>query len=136
MIDAVRDVCRAAEREGVHLVLENHSHGGFVQRADDVLGVCEAAASPALSLLLAAGNDVDGLASIRRTAHFARHIHAKFRQVGPDGRDAVVDHGAVLGELARVGYRGFVSAGYEGSEEQGEASVPRALAHLRKVPGE
>ena len=121
-----------AERAGVHLVLENHNHGGFVQRAEDTLTLFDLVPSPALALLLDTGNYVDGLASIRRTAHLARHVHAKLRQVGPDGRDALVDHEAVLAELRRVGYRGYLSVEYEG-QEPGETAVPRALGHLRRL---
>jgi sugar phosphate isomerase/epimerase len=134
MVTALREVAAGAEREGVRLVLENHDHGGFVQRADDVLAILEAVGSPALGLLLDTGNYVDGLDSIRRTAHLAWHVHAKFRRVGPDGRDTVVDHAAVLGELARAGYRGCLSVEYEG-EEPGHSAVPRALGHLRALLG-
>ena len=132
MLAALRGVTAAAEREGVRLVLENHNHGGFVQTADDVLAIFEAVGSPALALLLDTGNYLDGLASIRRTASLARHVHAKFRRVGPDGRDAGVDHAAVVAELGRVGYAGCLSVEYEG-EEAPETAVPRAVAHLKDL---
>jgi L-ribulose-5-phosphate 3-epimerase len=132
MVATLRDVCQRAERAAVHLVLENHNHGGFVQRAEDTLALFAEVPSPALALLLDTGNYVDGLVSIRRTAHLARHVHAKFRQVGPDGRDALVDHEAVIAELRRVGYRGYLSVEYEG-QEPGETAVPRALGHLRAL---
>ena len=134
MLEALRTVTAAAERQGVRLVLENHNHGGFVQTATDVLAILEAVSSPALGLLLDTGNYLDGLASITRTAHLARHVHAKFRRVGPDGRDDLVDHEAVVRELRRVGYRGCLSVEYEG-EEPGETAVPRAIAHLRRAIG-
>ena len=112
--------------------MENHNHGGFVQTADDVLAIFDAVASPALSLLLDTGNYVDGLASIRRTAKLARHVHAKFRQVGPDGRDRLVDHEAVIAELRQAGYAGCLSVEYEG-EESPESAVPRAVAYMRRL---
>ena len=130
MLAALRAVAAEAERAQVRLVMENHNHGGFVQTADDVLAIFEAISSPALALLLDTGNYVDGLASIRRTARLARHVHAKFRRVGPDGRDQLVDHEAVIGELRRAGYEGCLSVEYEG-EEPPETAVPRAVAHLR-----
>jgi sugar phosphate isomerase/epimerase len=132
MLAALRAVAARAERAGVQLVMENHNHGGFVQTADDVLAIFDAVASPALALLLDTGNYLDGLASIRRTARLARHVHAKFRQVGPDGRDRLVDHDAVLAELRGAGYQGCLSVEYEG-EEAPERAVPRALAYLRRV---
>jgi sugar phosphate isomerase/epimerase len=97
-----------------------------------VLAVLDAVASPALALLLDTGNYVDGLDSIRRTARLARHVHAKFRRVGVDGRDRLVDHEAVIGELRQVGYQGCLSVEYEG-EEAPETAVPRAVAHLRRI---
>src|SRR5262245_24382037 len=132
MLGALRAVTAAAQQARVQLVMENHNHGGFVQTADDVLAIFGAVSSPALALLLDTGNYVDGLASIRRTAHLARHVHAKFRRVGPDGRDAAVDHEAVVAELRRAGYRGCLSVEYEG-EEPPESAVPRAVAHLRRL---
>ena len=132
MLRAMRAVVTAAEAAQVQLVMENHNHGGFVQTADDVLAIFDAVSSPALALLLDTGNYLDGLASIRRTAGLARHVHAKFRQVGPDGRDRLVDHEAVVGELRQVGYQGCLSVEYEG-EEPPESAVPRAVAHLRRI---
>ena len=132
MLRAMRTVTAAAEQARVQLVMENHNHGGFVQTADDVLAIFEAVASPALALLLDTGNYVDGLASIRRTAKLARHVHAKFRQVGPDGRDRLVDHEAVIAELRLAGYAGCLSIEYEG-EESPESAVPRAVAYMRRL---
>jgi len=132
MLRAMRTVTASAEQARVQLVMENHNHGGFVQTADDVLAIFDAVASPALALLLDTGNYVDGLASIRRTAKLARHVHAKFRQVGPDGRDRLVDHEAVIAELRQAGYAGCLSVEYEG-EEPPESAVPRAVAYMRRL---
>jgi sugar phosphate isomerase/epimerase len=134
MLGALRAVCVAAERAGVRLVMENHNHGGFVQTADDVLAIFDAVGSPALGLLLDTGNYLDGLASIERTAALARHVHAKFRRVGADGRDGLVDHEAVLAALRKSGYAGCLSIEYEG-EEPGPQAVPRAAAYLRRLLG-
>jgi sugar phosphate isomerase/epimerase len=107
-------------------------HGGFVQRADDVLRIFEAVGSPALGLLLDTGNYLDGAVSISRTAHLAWHVHVKFTQVQPDGRDARIDQDQALAALRAVGYDGCVSVEYEG-EETGASAVPRALNYLRQA---
>jgi sugar phosphate isomerase/epimerase len=52
--------------------------------------------------------------------------------VGPDGRDRLVDHEAVVGELRQAGYQGCLSVEYEG-EEPPESAVPRAVAHMRHI---
>lgn len=130
MIASLRAVCARAEAAGVSLVLENHNHGGFVQRAADVEAICRAVESPRLGLLLDTGNYLDGGVSIARTAARAWHVHAKFTRVGPDGRDAAVDHREVLRLLREAGYTGCVSVEYEG-DEPGRTAVPRILSYLR-----
>ena len=130
MLDSLRTVASEAERAGVRLVLENHNHGGFVQRAEDVLAIFRAVASPALGLLLDSGNYLDGLASITGTAHLAWHVHAKFKQVQPDGRDTGIDQDKALAVLHAAGYQGCVSVEYEG-EEPAASAVPRTLRYLR-----
>lgn len=132
MLASLRTVASRAELMEVRLVLENHNHEGFVQRADDVVTILDAVRSPALRLLLDTGNYLDGLSSIARTAALAWHVHAKFTRVGPDGRDAHVDHDVVLSLLRAAGYSGYVSVEYEG-EEPSATAVPRAVASLRKA---
>ncbi len=130
MIAALRATAQEAEQHGVRLVLENHNHGGFVQTSSDVQAILTAVGSRALGLLLDTGNYLDGVASITQTVQFAWHVHAKFTSVSPDGRDARIDHDAVLALLRAAGYRGCLSVEYEGAES-GTTAVPRALAYLR-----
>ena len=132
MIAALRAVCAQAEVLGVRLVLENHNHGGFVQTAADVDAIFREVHSPIIGLLLDTGNFLDGAASIAKTAARAWHVHAKFTRVGPDGRDAAVNHSEALGVLRRAGYAGCVSIEYEGPEPS-RAAVPRIVSHLRTV---
>ena len=132
MLAALRHVAGLAQAAGVRLVMENHNHDGFVRTGDDVEAILNAVRSPSLGLLLDTGNYLDGLAAIERTAHRAWHVHAKFTQVLPDGRDARVDYAAVIPLLRAAGYDGWVSIEYESPESSREA-VPRALAYLRRV---
>jgi sugar phosphate isomerase/epimerase len=130
MIASLRAVCAKAQEAGLPLVMENHNHGGFVQTAADVERILGEVGSPALHLLLDSGNYLDGLASIRRTARLARHVHAKCGHIAPDGRDERVDNEAALSALRDAGYDGCVSVEYEG-EEASRTAVPRAVAFLR-----
>jgi sugar phosphate isomerase/epimerase len=132
MLESLRAVTAEAQRCGVHLVMENHNHGGFVQTASDVQTILREVGSPALGLLLDTGNYVDGLVSIERTVHLAQHVHAKFTKVLADGRDARVDHDRVLPLLRASGYTKCISVEYEG-DESGKTAVPRVLAYLRMV---
>lgn len=132
MVEALRAVCRRAEAAGVRLVLENHDHGGFVQTAADVDAILAAVGSPALGLLLDTGNYLDGMASIIRTAPRAWHVHAKFTEIGPDGRDRRVDYTAVVAALREAGYTGCLSVEYEG-REPARSAVPRIVSYLRRL---
>lgn len=132
MIDALRAVCREAERRGVRLVMENHNHGGFVQTGADAGAILAEVASPALGLLLDTGNYLDGLASVEATAPRAWHVHAKFTYVDGEGRDPAIDHDAVVRLLRDAGYGGWLSVEYEGTEPS-RTAVPRALAYLRRA---
>ncbi len=132
MLASLRAVAGEARRRGVQLVMENHNHGGFVQTASDVQTILREVGSPALSLLLDTGNYLDGLDSITSTVHLAKHVHAKYTKVSPDGRDARVDHDRVFPLLHASGYKGCVSVEYEG-EESGMTAVPRAVAYLRTL---
>jgi sugar phosphate isomerase/epimerase len=132
MVAALGAIAKEAGRLGVRLVMENHNHGGFVHTADDVEAILGAVGDPALGLLLDTGNFLDGVASVGRTVSRAWHVHAKFTRVLPDGRDAQVDHDAVVAMLREAGYTGCVSVEYEG-EEPGAAAVPRALRYLRDL---
>lgn len=132
MIASLKTVCGQAESTRIALVMENHNHGGFVQTAADVESILDGVGSPALGLLLDSGNFLDGRPSIERTAALARHVHAKFTRVGPDGRDAGIDNTDVVELLRAAGYRGAVSVEYEG-EEPGRTAVPRAIAFLRNL---
>ncbi len=132
MLASLRTVAGEAHRRGVQLVMENHNHGGFVQTASDVQTILREVGSPALSLLLDTGNYLDGLTSIASTVQLAKHVHAKFTKVSPDGRDARVDHDRVFPLFHASGYNGCVSVEYEG-EESGMTAVPRALAYLRTL---
>jgi sugar phosphate isomerase/epimerase len=132
MLAALRHVAGQAQAAGVRLVMENHNHDGFVRTADDVEAILDAVRSPSLGLLLDTGNYLDGLAAIERTARRAWHVHAKFTRVLPDGRDARVDHAAVIPLLRAAGYDEWMSIEYEGPEPSREA-LPRALAYLRRA---
>jgi len=131
MIASLRAVCAKTQEAELPLVMENHNHGGFVQGAADVERILDEVQSPALHLLLDSGNYLDGLPSIRRTARLARHVHAKFGHIAPDGRDQRVDNEAALAALRDGGFDGCVSIEYEG-EEASRTAVPRAVAFLRR----
>jgi len=50
----------------------------------------------------------------------------------PKGKEVNIDHVGVFKLLAQANYQGFVSAEYEG-EEQETRAVPRAIRYLREL---
>ncbi len=135
MLDYLRRAANYAGERGITLVLENHNHGGFIRTAEDALCALQAVASPFLRLNLDTGNYIDGMVSIEKTVHLARHVHAKLLQLDGAGREIHIDHARVLELLRRAGYRGFFSAEYEGDEAE-QSAVPRGLRYLRNVLSE
>ncbi|HEY5596927.1 MAG TPA: hypothetical protein VIL47_06655, partial [Candidatus Bipolaricaulota bacterium] len=78
------------------------------------------------------GNYLDGMKSIAQIAPLAAHVHAKLLKLDPKGKEVNIDHVGVFKLLAQANYQGFVSAEYEG-EEQETRAVPRAIRYLREL---
>jgi sugar phosphate isomerase/epimerase len=131
MIRCVRAACEQARAFGLHVVIENHDHGGFLSSSSDVLRLFAEAGSDNLSLLLDTGNYVDGLDGIARTAHLAkRHVHLKARDIRADGRDATFDLDATLDALSNAGFDGSLSVEYEGTQDELDC-LPRIVSYLK-----
>lgn len=134
MLDWLAQACAYAEAQGLVLVLENHNGDGFLRTSADIEKVFRALDSPALGFLLDTGNFADGLASVEKTAPRAVHVHAKLLELDERGAERHIDHSRILKLLQGLGYRGFVSAEYEGQAPE-EKAVPRGVAFLRRCLG-
>lgn len=132
MIECLRESCVYAEQAGVLLGLENHNHGGFVRVAEDALRIFGEVSSPWLRLNLDTGNYLDGLRSIEKTAAWAVHVHAKLREVAPDGCERTLDYPEIVALLRRVDYGGVISLEYEGLDDPFTV-LPRAVSYFRHL---
>ena len=132
MIPWLARAAEYAKAQGVILVLENHNHGGFIQTSADTLLALRQVDSSHLKPLLDTGNYLDGMKSIAQIAPLAAHVHAKLLKLDPKGKEVNIDHVGVFKLLAQANYQGFVSAEYEG-EEQETRTVPRAIRYLREL---
>lgn len=132
MIRYLKQACELAEEAGILLVMENHNHGGFVHLAEHATRVFEEVGSESLKLLLDTGNFIDGIVSIEKTIHLARHVHAKVMEPDAQGNEKMIDYPAIFALCKKADYQGFVSLEYEGEEEEFTA-VPRALNRLREI---
>ena len=140
IVPRVREITRYAAQMGIRTCSENH--GYIFQDAERVETLIRKVNEQNYGWLVDLGNficaDGDLLASVRRAAPYAFHVHAKDflwksgREPKPEGwgtsacgnywRGTVVGHGIVpvrqdLRTLKNAGYDGYVSLEFEGWEE-------------------
>jgi sugar phosphate isomerase/epimerase len=130
MIASLREAAAFADAAGVRLGLENEA--GFTPSVAEHIRILEEVGSPALGLLLDTGNYPAGWPSVVAAAPRAIHVHAKFWKVGPGGEEPSMDYPALLGQLRRAGYGGWITFEYEAPEPEA-SGLPRAFAYLRAV---
>ncbi|MGE5623833.1 MAG: sugar phosphate isomerase/epimerase family protein [Methanocella sp.] len=153
IVAGLAEAAAYAEGTGVVLALENH--GLFAGRSEQVAGILDEVASPALKATTDTANfllvgEVPHVA-VAALAGRAAHVHLKdFRKVDPDyegpayqstGGERYV--GTVLGEgdvkltavlesLRQAGFAGVLSLEYEGTGDARE-DVRRSLANLKAM---
>jgi sugar phosphate isomerase/epimerase len=153
IVEGLAHAAAYAEGRGVVLALENH--GLFAGRSDQVAGILDEVASPALKATMDTANFLlvgeEPHVAVAALAGRAAHVHLKdFKRVDPDyagpsfastGTDRYV--GTVLGEgdvrlaavfdsLRRAGFDGVLSLEYEGTGDAREG-VRRSLANLKAM---
>ena len=114
------------------------NHGGTT--AEQVLSLRRDVGSEFLKLTLDTGNfppasrfTPDKLDHIAACAPYTAIVHAKFFNVGPDGRDRDFDYGKIREVLARAGFRGFLSVEYEGKDPDETAVLRRVAPYLNTL---
>ena len=156
IIEGLAAAADYAAAHGVTLALENH--GRFAGKADQVRQIIDAVGSPALRVNLDSGNflitDEDPLSAARDLADLIAMVHLKDMKpaaenepghvfITPAGKrltgaalgDGLVDLPAVVAFLCEIGYAGWLSLEYEGSDEAVTVGVPRSLAFARRLLG-
>lgn len=133
--DAVGQIARIGEANGIVMALENH--GGT--SADQVLRLLNDVNNDYLKLTLDVGNfpptshvGPDTYNSIRRCAPHASIVHAKFFNVRDDGSDSEFDWHNIHAILRQAEYRGFLSVEYEGPDADEIAVMKRIVKFLRQ----
>lgn len=146
---AASDLARDA---GIRLALENHGH--LAGRGEQVVGLIEeiraATGHDALGANPDFGNfilvDEIPVEAVRQCATYAYMAHAKAFRPGTEGfrslagrvfEGAVVGEGEVpagacIAELKNVGFQGWISVEYEGTEDCMTA-VPRSVSNLKAL---
>jgi len=136
VLAAIEEIVAFGENEGVVMAMENHG----ATTAQQLLSLRADVKSEYYKFTLDTGNFPPTSAvgpktysSIEETAPLASIVHAKFFDVGEDGRDANFDWGKIHGILDKAGYRGFLSVEYEGQDEDEVAVMRRIVPYLKTL---
>lgn len=130
-VEAMKAAADYAGKKGITLGLEDHS--GISQNADVCLEILHQVNSPYAGLNLDITHFVptpkaDAYAQIEAAIPYATHTH--IRQVFDNGEP--IDMDRVWQMFARAGYKGYMSAEYEGKEEP-ETGVPKLIEQIKTL---
>lgn len=150
---ALSEVLPYAREAGITLTIEDFgSPLAPYQTSEEVLETCELA-GPDLMVTYDSGNmimgDEDPVHFLRAVAPRVRHAHAKDwvlvsheearlhsrsgkGYIGAATGEGVLDYPAIIAELRRIGYEGFVSFEYEGPDDPVEMTR-RGMAYLKRL---
>lgn len=131
VVEAMKAGCEYSGRKGITLGVEDHS--GVTQQADVCIEIMHRVNSPYAGINLDITHFVptatqDGYAQIEACIPYATntHIRDKFDDGSP------IDLDRVWALFARAGFKGFMSAEYEG-EEDAVTAVPKLIEKIRTL---
>jgi sugar phosphate isomerase/epimerase len=128
---ALRQCADYAAERGVVLALQNNQSDGIVGTPGQLAQCVHDVGSPWLRVCLDPA-DLMMRSSLDEAMPRVVQVHARLRDVQPDGSDGAVHWPELVRSLKLGQYRGFVLMDYEGIEEP-ESAVPRAARYLRGV---
>jgi sugar phosphate isomerase/epimerase len=130
-VDTLKTACEYAGKKGITLGMEDHE--GITQNSDACLEIVRRVDSPFFGINLDITNFIstpqaDPYAQIEATVPYATHTHIRDRFENGE----VVDLDRVWQLFARAGYKGFMSAEYEG-EEDPSTGVPKLVEKIKTL---
>jgi sugar phosphate isomerase/epimerase len=134
VVTAIEDCCKAAEKVGVMLALENH--GGITATPEQLLALVKPIKSSALGVNIDTGNfhTADPYADLEKIVPYGVVCQVK-TEVSPAGKKKQeADLGRMVKILKDGNFHGYVALEYEAAEEPKDA-VPRYVKELRKLIG-
>jgi sugar phosphate isomerase/epimerase len=131
VVEAMKTSCDYSGRKGITIGIEDHS--GVTQQADVCLEIMHRVNSPYAGINLDITHFVptataDGYAQIEACLPYATNTH--IREEFDDG--SPIDLDRVWKIFAKAGFKGFMSAEYEGKEDAATA-VPRLTEKIRTL---
>ena len=132
VVEVMQPACSYAAKHGITLGIENH--GGLTARAAVAVEIMRQLDSPFAGINLDITNfeaptDEEMYSDIAACIPYATHVHVR-DHFGTTGRP--VDLERVWQMFARAGYRGYMSAEYEGDEDAA-AAVPKLLDRVKAL---
>jgi sugar phosphate isomerase/epimerase len=131
-VELMKPACDEAGKRGITLGIEDHE--GITQRADATLEILHRVDSPFAGVNLDISNfvaesDEDQYTQIEACVPYATHTHIRDR-FGDSHRPIDLDR--VWKIFAQAGYRGYMSAEYEG-EESAVTAVPKLIDRIKTL---
>ena len=131
VVETMKPVCDYAGKKGITLGVEDHE--GVTQTADVCLEIMHRVGSPYAGINLDITNFVvtpgnDAYAQIKACLPYATHCHVRDRFA--DGTPVDLDR--VWRLFAEAGYKGFMSAEYEGKEDA-SMGVPKLMDKIKTL---
>jgi sugar phosphate isomerase/epimerase len=131
-VEIMKPACEYAEKRGITLGVEDHA--GITQRAETTLDVIHRVDSPFAGVNLdisnfVADSDEDQYKQIEACVPYATHTH--IRDKFGDSHNPI-DLDRVWRIFAKGGYRGYMSAEYEGDEDA-ITGVPKLIEKIKAL---
>jgi sugar phosphate isomerase/epimerase len=131
VVDVLKRGAEYAATRGVILGLENH--GGITARAQRIIEIVKRVDSPWVGINLDTGNFNSSVTpQIEMCLPWAVNVQVKAEMRDAQGNRVPQDWDAVIGMVARSGYKGYLALEYEAREDPATA-VPRLLAQLNTI---
>jgi L-ribulose-5-phosphate 3-epimerase len=128
VVETMKPACDYAAKKGITLGIEDH--GGITSKASTILEILRRVDSPYAGVNLDISNFPENqYAQIEMCIPYATHTHIREVFSGGKGR---IDLERVWQMFAKGGYKGFMSAEYEGDEDALTA-VPKLLAKIKAL---
>jgi sugar phosphate isomerase/epimerase len=128
VVDTMKPACDYAATRGITLGIE--SHGGITSKAANIVEILRRVDSPYAGCNLDISNfQEDPYTQIELCVPYATHTH--IRDFYGEGRRPL-DLDRVWKLFVKGGYKGFMSAEYEGEEEP-KTGVPKLLAKIKAL---
>ncbi len=128
VVETMKPACDYAGRKGITLGIEDH--GGITSKASTILEILRRVDSPYAGINLDITNFTENeYAQIEACIPYATHTH--IREAFGASKE-LVDLERVWSMFAKGGYKGYMSAEYEG-EEDAMTAVPRLLGKIKTL---